>query len=107
MKNTAQFFRDSHDAMCRAVLEEIRNVLLKEPDNILELDDDSDSLVVQDIDFQSSQRIMSTFLKYETNKPPRVMVKVGIYEPDFDITLENYNYEKMIDVLAAVDRAKM
>jgi hypothetical protein len=105
MKNTAQFFRDSCNAMKRAILEEITNVLLKESDNKLVLYDHHGNLVVNVINNLESEVIMSIYLKYQTNNPPQVMVAGGVYEEDWNNPLEDYSYEKIIDVLDAVEIA--
>jgi hypothetical protein len=98
--DSARFMRNGYKAMRKKIMDEIRNVLICNEDNEIQLDDDRGSLVVGGDD-QESQVIQSIYLRY----PDKVIAKIGVYETDYEQDLDEMNIEVVLNVFDAVEKA--
>jgi hypothetical protein len=104
--DTARFFRNGYKAMRKAIVKDITKVLLEAPDNEIELDDHRGSLCYNTIDEQESEVIQSIYLKYVAGSDEgKIVAKIGVYEPDYDVDLEDMNIEMVLNVMDAVEKA--
>lgn len=110
MKQTmteARFFRNGYKAMRRAIMSKMVEALKEVDDNELELDDDRGSLVYGGDD-QESQIIMSVYLKYAKDAEGelgKVIAKIGVYEEDFQVPLDDMDIEMVLNIYTAFENA--
>ena len=101
----ARFFRNGYKAMRKAIMKEIANVLKEHADNELLLDDHRGSLCYNTIDEQECEVIQSIYLKYGVENC-KVVARVGVFEPDYDVDVDDMNIEMVLNVMDAVERAE-
>jgi len=102
----ARFFRNGYKAMRKAIMKEIANVLKEHADNELLLDDHRGSLCYNTIDEQECEVIQSIYLKYTKDGEGKVVARVGVFEPDYDVDVDDMNIEMVLNIMDAVERAE-
>jgi hypothetical protein len=97
----ARFYRNGYKAMRDALMKDMVETLKAAEDNELELDDDQGSLIYNSIDDQESEVIQSVYLRY----PDKVIAKIGAYEPDYEIEVNDMSIELLLNIMDAVEEA--
>jgi hypothetical protein len=102
----ARFYRNGYKAMRDALMKDIVEVLMEHADNELLLDDHRGSLCYNTIDEQECEVIQSIYLKYGKDGEGKVAARVGVYEPDYDVNVDDMDIEMVLNVMDAVERAE-
>jgi hypothetical protein len=101
MKRQFPFYRDGYKAMRDALLKDLVEVLKTAKDNEINLDDDRGSLIYNSIDDQENEIIQAVYLRY----PDKVIAKIGSYEPDYEIEVNEMSIEILLNIIDAVEVA--
>jgi hypothetical protein len=94
-------FRRVYNELKRDVKTTLTEILKKAEDNQLVLYDDKGSLILNSIDDQENEVIMSAKLCY----PDKVIVSYGVFEEDNEMAIEDLSIELMLNVLDAAEAA--
>jgi hypothetical protein len=104
--DSARFMRNGYKAMKKKIMDEITKVLKEAEDNEIQLDDHRGSLCYNAIDEQESEVIQSIYLKYVAGTDNgKIVARIGVYEPDYNIDLGDMNIEMILNVFDAVEKA--
>lgn len=103
--NKARFYRKGFTAMRNALMKDIVEVLKAEENNELQLDDHRGSLCYNAIDEQESEVIQSIYLKYAKGGEGKVVARIGVSEPDYNIDVDDMNIEMILNIMDAVEEA--
>jgi ribonucleotide reductase beta subunit family protein with ferritin-like domain len=101
----ARFYRNGYNAMRKEMMKDIINIFMEAENNELELDGERGSLVYNSINDQENEMIMSMYIKYNGNKLPIVMARIGVYEPDYEVEVNDMGIELLLNVFEAVEKA--
>lgn len=96
-------FRRVHRDLKSDIITIIAELLKKEPDNKINLEDNQGSLIVNAIDDQESEVIQSIFLKYDGTENGKVIACIGVYGEDREQDIEEFGVEFLLNVLDAAE----
>jgi len=104
--DSARFMRNGYKAMRKKIMDEITKVLKEAEDNEIQLDDHRGNLCYNTIDEQESEVIQSIYLKYVAGRENgKIVARVGVFEPDYDVDVDDMNIEMVLNVMDAVEEA--
>lgn len=101
---TAQRIKTNLEILRSEILDNIKTLVLQQPDKRIELEDDRGSLVIGG-DEQESIVIMSVEARTPIGHPVILMANYGIYDEDGRQPLTDYDTETLANVLEACEKA--
>lgn len=81
------------------------DALLRKNNDELLLDDNRGSLITNETDMQESEVIHRIWRKYNGCNSAKIIAGVGIYEEDYEVPIENYGTEFLLNILEAAEKA--
>ena len=92
----------------RKTLDDINEILMRVPDNELDVDDNRGSLIDHSgsDDAEENVVVQRVYLKNSGKKPSKAIAVCGVWDEDYEIGVDKYPIEFLLNILEALESAE-